>query len=337
MESANEHSQSNEKSPGQQLRELREAAGLSLAYVAEQMNLTEFYIASLEADEFAKLPSDPYVLGYYRTYARLLNISPQPLISSYRKLRQLPDETPVLASGSGTTRTASDLYRKPMVLDRNTRLSGKKKGAGISLYVIVAVILVAIWILVSLLAGKTDTVVITAPEGASLEIAVPGNTGISAVLPTDSEQPETSGEPLPQAADELDVEVPGQTAVDTPEPLAAETDETQVGGTEFAATVEPVAPAVAEVRAPALDRLSFVFSGECWLEVTDANGDILAATLYQEGDSAQLAGVAPFEIMLGNVRAAQLQLNGEAVALRALDNRKTLRMTLDKPKSATAE
>lgn len=337
MESTNEHSPLEEKSPGQQLVELREAAGLSLAYVAEQMNLTEYYITSLEADEFSKLPPDPYVLGYYRTYARLLNISPQPLISSYRKLRQLPDETPGLASatGSGTTRTASDLYRKPMVLDRNTRLSGKKKGAGVSIYVIAAVILVAIWIVVSLLADKTDPVVVVAPEGAALEIAVSGNTD----SPAD----------LAEVSDEFDIDVPDQTALDTPELSVGETAESAAVGAESVAAVEsaatgesaaaaePAAPAVAEVSAPVLDQLSFVFSGECWLEVTDANGDILAATLYQEGDSAQLAGVAPFEIMLGNVRAAQLQLNGEAVALRALDNRKTLRMTLEKPKSATAE
>ena len=41
-----------------------------------------------------------------------------------------------------------------------------------------------------------------------------------------------------------------------------------------------------------------------------------------------LEGVAPFEVMLGNVRAAQLQLNGEPVTLIPNGNRKTLRTTV---------
>lgn len=324
MESANENSPSEGRSPGQQLVQLRQAAGLSLAYMAERMNLTEDYIAALEADEFEKLPPEPYVLGYYRTYARLLNVQPQPLLSSYRKLRNLPDEAPAVISG--TERTPNDLHRRPMVLDRNTRLSGQKRGAGNSLYVIIAVALVAVWLLVSLLADKSAEVVITAPEGASVELAVPRDSAAGSPETLDSTK-STGDAPLSQEAEaEFDIEVPGETAAAPPEFPSASAGE-----------AEPAAPVAAEPVVQVLDQLSFSFSGECWLEVTDANGDVLAATLYQNGDSAQLAGVAPFVIMLGNVRAVQLQLNGEAVALRAADNRKTLRMTLDKPKSAAAQ
>ncbi|WP_439136133.1 DUF4115 domain-containing protein, partial [Pseudomaricurvus sp.] len=74
--------------------------------------------------------------------------------------------------------------------------------------------------------------------------------------------------------------------------------------------------------------LTLVFSDECWLEVTDAHGDVVAANLYQAGATATLVGVAPFEVMLGNVRAVQLTLNGESVTLTPNGNRKTLRATV---------
>lgn len=322
MESTNQHPLLDDKSPGQQLRELRQAAGLTVAYVAERMHLHEDYINALEADDFDQLPPQPYVLGYYRSYARLLNIQSEPLLRRYRKLRHLPEDALPPPSELST----KELYRKPMVLDRNPRLGGRK-GSGRSLYLLLALALAGVWLGSIQLAKKNEEVVTEpAPEGAAVELAVP-------VTP----EPEAEVEPLPEAPEELsaaaqeaesefDIEIPAEIAVDASE-SAADAD------AEIAAEPDSALPEqVAQVR----DQLNFSFSDECWLEVTDANGDILAATLYQNGDTAQLTGVAPFVVMMGNVRAVQLQLNGEAVEMRPLEGRKTLRMTLDKPKS-TAE
>lgn len=61
--------------------------------------------------------------------------------------------------------------------------------------------------------------------------------------------------------------------------------------------------------------LSLSFTAECWLEVSDAQGDVLAADLQAAGSSLQLEGKPPFDVKLGNAHAAIIKLNDEVVVL----------------------
>ena len=63
--------------------------------------------------------------------------------------------------------------------------------------------------------------------------------------------------------------------------------------------------------------------------MTDAEGVILAAKLHRAGDKLVLRGSAPFSIMLGNVKAAEVSLNGKAVAVTPIGSQRTLRFTVD--------
>lgn len=64
-----------EHGPGRQLREAREAAGLSRDEVAAQLRLRVGLVTALEEDDVASLPPAAFVNGYIRSYARLLNRS----------------------------------------------------------------------------------------------------------------------------------------------------------------------------------------------------------------------------------------------------------------------
>lgn len=66
-----------------------------------------------------------------------------------------------------------------------------------------------------------------------------------------------------------------------------------------------------------LDRLQLTFAEECWLEVSDAQGDVLATELQRPGSSVSLQGVAPFSVKLGNAAAAKILLNGNDVAVNS--------------------
>ncbi|MEK6731121.1 MAG: helix-turn-helix domain-containing protein [Pseudomonadota bacterium] len=59
---------------GQRLREAREAANLCIEDVAVQLRLTEPVIEMLEQDEYKLSELLPYVRGYVRNYARLVNV-----------------------------------------------------------------------------------------------------------------------------------------------------------------------------------------------------------------------------------------------------------------------
>lgn len=64
-----------------------------------------------------------------------------------------------------------------------------------------------------------------------------------------------------------------------------------------------------------LDEIVFLFSQECWLEVSDSRGDVLATDLQPAGSRLVLQGVAPFDVKLGNAPATKIELNNEKVAV----------------------
>lgn len=77
---------------GALLRAAREAAGLSVEAVAQQLKLSPRQVRALEGDDFAGLPGRTFVRGFVRNYARLLALDAE------RVLDALPSaaETPTL-------------------------------------------------------------------------------------------------------------------------------------------------------------------------------------------------------------------------------------------------
>ncbi len=69
------------------------------------------------------------------------------------------------------------------------------------------------------------------------------------------------------------------------------------------------APGAVESALSSLDQLAFEFSADCWVEVVDANGDVLFADSRNAGDTLNLEGLAPFNVMLGNAATVTLLFN----------------------------
>ena len=66
---------------GKTLREAREHLGLSIADVAHQTKFASRQIEALEADDFQNLPEMPFVRGFVRSYAKILQLDAQPLLA----------------------------------------------------------------------------------------------------------------------------------------------------------------------------------------------------------------------------------------------------------------
>ena len=80
---------------GEILRQARESASYSIAYVAGQTHLNEEVIVALENDQFDQLPSDVFVKGYIRSYAKLLELDSKELLAAYPGNRDVQTETVV--------------------------------------------------------------------------------------------------------------------------------------------------------------------------------------------------------------------------------------------------
>lgn len=73
--------------PGQYLAKVRESKGLTQEYVAGKLHLRTQVVHLLETDAYEDLPQHVFIQGYYRAYAKLLGIDPQPILAQYNQLR----------------------------------------------------------------------------------------------------------------------------------------------------------------------------------------------------------------------------------------------------------
>ncbi|MCL5668952.1 MAG: DUF4115 domain-containing protein [Gammaproteobacteria bacterium] len=70
---------------GQRLRRAREAQGLKIEAVAEQLRIDVTRLKALECDDFSPFPAAVFVRGYVRGYARLFALPETELIALYER------------------------------------------------------------------------------------------------------------------------------------------------------------------------------------------------------------------------------------------------------------
>jgi cytoskeleton protein RodZ len=76
---------------GQELAAAREARGLALADVAQQLKFMPRQLEALEQERFEALPGPTITRGMVRNYARLLKLDPEPLVQRLAPRFELPD------------------------------------------------------------------------------------------------------------------------------------------------------------------------------------------------------------------------------------------------------
>jgi cytoskeletal protein RodZ len=68
---------------GDEFRVAREARGLSLSDVAEQLHIRSAYLQAIEEEDWSAIGAPVYVKGFLRTYARFLGLDPEHAIESF--------------------------------------------------------------------------------------------------------------------------------------------------------------------------------------------------------------------------------------------------------------
>jgi len=89
---------------GERFRAAREARGLSLSDVSEQVRIRSVYLAAIEEEQWKAIGAAVYVRGFLRTYARFLGLDPEEIVQAFN--REVPwasapaDATSALSSRS---------------------------------------------------------------------------------------------------------------------------------------------------------------------------------------------------------------------------------------------
>jgi cytoskeleton protein RodZ len=80
---------------GDRFRAAREARGLSLSEVSEQIRIRSVYLAAIEEDNWSAVGAAVYVRGFLRTYARFLGLDPEEVVSAFNgEVQPTEEEAP---------------------------------------------------------------------------------------------------------------------------------------------------------------------------------------------------------------------------------------------------
>ena len=290
---------------GERLSSARNARAISLEQAARTLHLDKTVVAALEAEQFEALGAAVFVKGHLRSYAELLGLPPDDVIEAYRQLDPTIDELPATVE--------------------KQQLSERVNVALWSFWamVIVAALLVAVY----LYEGATDREAgrirqqRLAPDEPAPAVIGGTEARQQAAEPVDNTLPPPSTDPVrgagaaspPSATENRGMADHVPEPVPAPEPVAPAPE------TLAAATAEPTerAPTTQELAAvdPDRTRLSFIFSEDSWVEITDATGRRILYGLQRGGARRELSGEPPVVVFLGNASGVEVLVDGSEYSI----------------------
>ncbi|HOF06018.1 MAG TPA: DUF4115 domain-containing protein [Syntrophales bacterium] len=259
---------------------VREGKGLTLRDIHAVTKITLSSLEAIERGDFHLLPEPVYAKNFIKSYARVLEIDPQPLLyqyDNYLKALNKPKTPP--ADDGGGEKAAAAKEKK----GRLARIVTVRNAA----VLLVAVILVifAVYFLSEHeaptlpAAGDRQPAAAQQPAAGPGALAPPGGPGAAPSSPA----------PGAQQAPTVAAAAPGKTAA---APLGAET------------TSRPAPSAAGTVSASPL-RLKIGATEKTWLRITADNGRQEEVTLHR-GEAIERNARESFQIDIGNAGGVQV-------------------------------
>lgn len=325
MINLDETPENKEASPGKLLQQGRLQVGLTQEQVAKELYLTVSKVIALEADDFARVGPDTFVRGYIRAYANILKLDAAKIIAAYD---QCTKEKSQLSAN----------VAMPVSVNSNKRMW---KFVALIAAIFIGLWLISIWFFNSptehSAGGKNFA--LPSVDTPSLAISV-DNFVAASVAGVESIEQQSSAAFESLAASSAAVEaqassIPAAVAVTSVSATTAlvavanKSSKKSASATSAAVVVKSsmasaMAPPDLAIKKAGLDEISFTFRGECWLEVSDSRGDVLATELQAAKSKLNLVGKAPFDVKLGNANVVSIQLNGKKVAITPVSGSKVL-------------
>jgi len=308
---------------GAALQVAREAKKLSQQDVSDSLRYSVKQIDALEHDAFELLPDAMITRGFIRNYARLLEIDSTPLLDIYRQLSpvQSPSLLAVNPSMQPVQLTKDD---KPWL----TYILGS---------ILVLFFLLAWFVYIEYLPQQSKEQDEAAQQVAAPVVEAPADTQESAEVAL----PEaTLPEPALPAAERQFAEdaVSSQDAGATNQPASNAQPAVQANTpVPPATTVAPSVPAKLEPQAKpepqapagALKKVNLSVTDKTWVRVSDKAGQILYEATLNAGDTQSLSFQSPFNVVIGNAKAATVNVSGQALDLASYTRSNVARINLE--------
>ncbi|MEX0706794.1 MAG: RodZ domain-containing protein [Woeseia sp.] len=296
---------------GERLAEARRLKQISLPDIARQLHLDEPRVQALEENRFDVLGAPVFAKGYLRKYAELVGVPVDDIMADYYTINRATGAPPVVGPPRKQQRD----------LDAGPWVSG--------LLILVALLALAAGIYWWMQREPSPA------AGGDSTLRQPGEAAVRS-KPRDNAADDAADADSPGSARETAGDDPGRTSSQTdPSPPAEQLGDGPVQASPLAAAAEPV-PRQAEVAAPSPQpgaggtvELRLAYSGDCWTEITDANGERLFFDLGRAGRTITVRGVTPVRVLVGNDENVNITVDGRSYAIAAADRRgNTARFTI---------
>ncbi|HET8849121.1 MAG TPA: RodZ domain-containing protein [Marinobacter sp.] len=347
--SNDEHSPTEMAAPvGKQLRRARERLGFGLSDIADRQHLRASIIQAIEDGDYQKIDTELFLKGYVRAYACQVGLDADEVI------RDLDAELEPIRR-----QREQELNAHPLVdIERKKR---QKRQVAKVLVALLLIGMIAAGVAYYLSGNAGISATDQQPEAAvTNETAGADEPLDSGIVPNEvpADPPEAIPEeaapviPQPEAIETVPADItlpasneaasadetpPASTESVTSDDMYGQADvesdplaEPITSGGDTADTVQTLDQALTEqevFEAEVVDsvNLAIRFRGNCWVQVTDANGNRLASSLQRDGDKLLLTGVAPLRVVIGAVSAVEsIEFQGNELDLsefRTVNNR----------------
>ncbi len=314
--------------PGQMLSEARKKLSLSIEDIANKLNFKATVVADIEQDIFdQKLPAT-FNRGYLRSYAKLLNVDKDDVLSAY-------DMLGIAEVQRSEMQSFSNLTEKQAEHSRLMWLS----------YLIVAILfaLMVLWWLQApeaIVAEEAkpivEQVVVSSEKltenatGANRQV----NQQVELAKADENNQAALPNTVLPQEQQQKPAAIVANTVATSANksPLEAQVASQIVNqvGNQVGNNVQTVTASVAEEapQALAVSTAVFTFSGDCWVNIYDATGERVAWGVKKSGYVMTVSGKAPLKVTLGKPELASIVFDDQQVELSTFNVGNIAKFTL---------
>lgn len=329
---------------GDILHQARQRLGLNEKEVADKLHITRHYVKALESNSYEKLPGAVFAKGYLKSYALLLGLDVEDLLSRYDEF---------------THQQKADSKEERRLLRARKKKGRNKPLVIISLLVFIAGFL-GLWLVNSYFTQKSVSDVPNTVEPVD---------DVRASLPRLNELQVTTQPQFTLKVEPEKISAPARQpmitpllvagAVDVPERFL-EVDPGSIVGSQVArriesgesgenggssesggaegettledltaalqvltveqtvgaeSTVETDQPRLISIQAIGNDILRISFTGQSWIEVNDSESQQIYRDIRAAGDVLEITGSAPFNILLGDALFTVMSLNGDEIDL----------------------
>ena len=267
--------------PGVILRQQRQRIGWSVDDIANALCLSAELIDDLEQDNFTDMGGSTFVLGYLRSYARMVNVDIESAISNVRD--KIPEYIPDPEHIPGSKQSTKERTPRSS-LDTALFFIGILIACGIFYFLISE-----FWISKGSDVINDDLLVEIPDHGddASDNVSNSRNALVQAPTLQDLVDAMTAENDIPINLALRQLRNSNQT-----ESIIASRNSTNTQNT-------------------AINRLVLIFDEGSWVDVKDNSGLRLLSQIVSAGNTIELNGVPPFTVFLGNSAGVRVQYLGK--------------------------